>query len=176
MKPSLKGKWVNLVLPVVWLVACYFIGQHVNMPGRSTPLGAGQAAEAAKDVPQWHVVFHDAQVVDAEQIPWGKTAGEIELGDGTAAWLLTPETSMTIKGAGVVAYSIHPWMAQTSDGALMLAKDDMGEQTWTLDVTAEWNQLTLDEGTYEFSVAKMANADGDWVILRAVSADEERDN
>jgi hypothetical protein len=176
MRPSTKKKIIGVVIPVVWLAACYFIGQHVNLPGRSVPLGAVQAEAAAEKAPEWRVAFHGAQEVDKGEIPWGITAGEIEMEDGTAVWLLTPDTSMTIEGAGRLAYSIHPWMAQTSDGARLLVGDDIGEQAWTLDVTGEWNHLTLVDGTYDISLAKAANKDGDWVILKAVAADERQEN
>lgn len=187
MKSSTKKKIIGIVIPLVWLAACYFIGQHVNLPGRSVPLGAVQDLEApteeaptedapTEEVPQWRAVFHDAKEVDKNEIPWGITAGEIEMEDGTAVWLLTPDTSMTIEGAGELAYSIHPWMAQVSDGARLLVQDDVGDQSQTLDVTAEWNRLTLIEGIYDISFEQTENEDGDWIIMKTVTADERQDN
>lgn len=176
MKLSTKKKIIGFVTPVVWLAVCYFIGQHVTLPGRSVPLGAVQVEAVAVKVPELRVAFHGAREVDKDEIPWGISAGEIELEDGTAAWLLTPDTSMTVEGAGKLTYSIHPWMAQISDGARLLVRDDVGEQSWTLDVTAEWNCLTLVGGTYDISLAKTANEDGDWVILKAITADERQES
>ena len=177
MKPSAKKKLTGLVIPIVWLVACYFIGQHVNMPGRSVPVGAEPSVAEVTAVPPdtvashgYTVTFHDVQAVDTDQIPWGFTAGEIELEDGTSALLLTPGTYVTLKGATEIEYSIHPWMAQISDGALLLISDSVDERQ--LEVTAGWNRVALSGGACTVSLVATENQDGDWIILKAEAAEE----
>ena len=112
----------------------------------------------------------DAQEISTDQIPWGFTAGEIVMEDGSEAWLLTPNTSLKLKGAQgrVFQYCVHPWVASLGDGAQIALKSDSGEQQFRAET--DWQELTLGDSD-EAVIACLSedNNDGDWVVLRLLS-------
>lgn len=121
-----------------------------------------------------------------DDYPYGYNVGKIEDEEVGKTILITPETSIDIRGTTseelsklTVCYEIHPWVAASSDGALLnieLLGERQEKQRYIYEVTAETQTQTisLEEyvgcDTFQIKVyvtnADGNNADCDWVILK----------
>ena len=170
MKQKNRKRLITYSLIAAWLVGCYLIGQKTHP---QTPTGSTEEAEmniniAEADPTAISVAFINAQTVSADEIPWKCTAGIISLEDGSEAWLLTPGTGLQFETSeGMTVHScIHPWMKETSDGAIL--RITYGESSEVLSIDKEWREIHVPKGVgpVRLDVLFSDNNDGDWVIIQ----------
>ena len=180
MKQKTKKRLITFAIIALWLIGCYFIGQsnHSQTKDDNVQKEVAISEETDIDVPAEEVVeesrqtvfvsFDNAQQISTDQIPWGFTAGVITLEDESEAWLLTPGTALKTDKAAF-RYCIHPWMKDTSDGAMLIIEN--GEDNETLSVNNQWQTFTPEEktGIMRIEVPDTVNNDGDWVIIQVIS-------
>lgn len=124
--------------------------------------------------------------MERNDYPYGYNVGIIEDEEVGKTILITPETSIDIRGFASaktsnlsVSYEIHPWVAASSDGALLnieITGDTLIKQNYTFDVTDKEQTQTISLKEYAgHNVIQIkvyvTNADGnnencDWVILK----------
>ena len=149
MKKMSKYKW--LFIGIVWLSACYIIGQNINgdktenddnndQPMASVPHAKisdydsegkrldnnqGYVTNATDELGSFKVSFDGQKNVDDN--PWGYNAGIIDVERIGECALLTPNTSLvlyeTSNYSQIEFYgSIHPWVESLSDGVGLIVQ------------------------------------------------------
>lgn len=182
-----------LCIAAVYLVSCYGIGQYRNIHNKNVDevVNENKTEEISAEHSEEHqentldvwnnVVFEGVR--NTEDTPWNFNAGVIDV-DGNECFLLTPNTSMTLKDISKEAtvsfeYEIHPWVRENSDGAGLLvwvldSEDNiLFEDNIIVENSVEWctYELNIKEYPKAVSVKIYCNNgqnnddSADWVIL-----------
>ena len=168
MQAKHKNIMIKAAIVFAWFLGCYLIGQTINAPEQRIETSQQEKQLEMESQPcAYTVVIQNAKEVSKEEIPWGITAGEITMEDDTNVWLLTPGTGAIVEAEKsiILQYTIHPWMHNISDGAVITVKENGKE--FMLPVDAEWHEYTTEEESQriEVSVSEENDLSGDWVIF-----------
>lgn len=173
----MKKKLLTCILLIVclWISSCSLVqnDDENNSQSDSSPI-------------QWEdyaVIFEGSN--DTDDNPWGYTAGIIESEYDGQYLFLTPNTSVEICNISQnemlsLQTRIHPWVAQSSDGAgvmiwFMNDKDDiLYQENIEIAKDGSWKDMNLDIINYdEISKVKILCNNGknnddsaDWVVIR----------
>ena len=180
-KRSLIAIGLILVLAVSGL-----IGQFVVLPMRESK---NQTESNITD----QLIETDSNVISIEWInqektdenPWGVTANIIEMEEGNRAIFLMPGTAVKIRyhvreeDVLPIQYSVHPWMAEISDGLKISinidranigcltidSKDILKTAAYQLDIS-HYHETDIDI-EIENVIVDGTDLSGDWLVLWA---------
>ena len=73
----------------------------------------------------------------------------------------------------IIRYEIHPWMKDTSDGASL--RIEYNETDETLTAEQDWKNYSVPQSAHNVRIEVIStdNDDGDWVIIRFDTAEND---
>lgn len=178
-----KKVWI-LIAAVAWLGGCYLIGQY-RYPDKEeqfVQIEQPQSENGNQSVwSEFNLEFEGSEKTSDN--PWGYTAGIIETDFAGECILLNPNTLVTLNVSEDwellnLAFKIHPWVAESSDGAgivvQFLDSDEnvLAENLVDIGNETKWKNHSFELKEKNVSTVKLACNNGknnddaaDWVIV-----------
>lgn len=170
------------ILAFLWLAGCYMIGQLTHKRAENT------VSDYYSSCNLWDVVYSGKAKItgysESSDYPFGYNVGAIEDDEMGKSIFLTPGTAISVSISDLMKEDIslqariHPWVASSSDGALLqvsVLSDDLDDlfvydvtNSETTDFVIEANSIMSSTAVVSFSVSNSENKDEscDWVIIQ----------
>ena len=179
----MSKKWKIVLLCMIWLIGCRYIGQY-SKAQKTTTKSIESTETAPTEQAETSFDFICGEIKNSKDTgdnPWGKTAGIIDMDDVGKVVFLTPETEYDLDVSDLeklnFSYQIHPWVKEASNGAGIKIEllnengDIINKQEIAVNAADDWKNVDIDcKDAVKINISCVEGEDndasGDWVVLR----------